>query len=83
MDPTLVVVVFVFGGIAAAWRWRRHEPARNIALDVGGYVIFMIGLGWASAQGWQPFLAAGLASGGMALTAEAIRRARPTANVPV
>lgn len=79
MNPTLVVVVIIVALVAAAWRWRRREAASQIVLDVSGYVIFMLGLAWAASQGLQPFLAAGLASLGMALSAEAIRRARPAA----
>jgi hypothetical protein len=69
----LVVVVIVAG--VAIGRMRR-DPALVIALDVGGYTIFLGGLYWASQLGRDAFVAAGAASLGALVftTASNLRR---------
>jgi hypothetical protein len=54
----------------------RHESPLEIALNAGGWFVFVVGLGLASELGREAFLAAALASGGMAAVAEAVHLGR-------
>ena len=68
---TIVVVGIAFG------RLRRETPA-TMAMNVGGYALFMIGLGWAQSFGGGAFLAAGAASlGSLMFASAASRKPRP------
>ena len=55
MIPIIVVAGIIFG------RLRRETPA-IMAMNVGGYALFMIGLSWAQSFGEGAFWAASLGS---------------------
>ncbi len=71
----VIIPVIVLGGIIFG-RLRRETPA-TMAMNMGGYALFMIGLGWAQSLGEGAFLAAGAASlGSLMFTSAASRKPR-------
>jgi hypothetical protein len=73
----VIIGVIVVVGIVSG-RLRRETPA-TIAMNVGGYALFMIGLGWSQSLGEGAFLAAGAASlGSLMFSSAASRKPRAT-----
>jgi hypothetical protein len=73
----MLVIVAVIAVAGIAFGRLRHETPATMAMNVGGYALFMIGLGWAQSFGEEAFLAAGAASlGSLMFTSAASRKPR-------
>lgn len=77
MVPRMLVIIAVIAVVGIVFGRLRRETPATMAMNVGGYALFMVGLGWAQSFGEGAFLAAGAASlGSLMFTSAASRKPR-------
>ena len=62
LSPVLIIGIVVVPLTAIVFGRLRGETPATIALDAGGYLLFLLGLSWASNLGQEALIAAGAAS---------------------
>jgi hypothetical protein len=78
LNPGTIAMLAIVAAAGVFFGRIRHETPATMAMNVGGYTLFMIGLGWAQSFGGGALLAAGAASlGSLMFTSTASRKPRP------